>query len=69
MCPDEALIVEFAVHRDVVRVLLLEFLDCVLNGLHSLTWGTHLFGRVVGVTARTVPVTLERLRVQRWLQG
>jgi len=57
-------LVIFTINGDVFHMLLREFLDGCLDGLHS-SGLTHGFGGEVGVAAGTVPVALERLGVER----
>lgn len=56
-------VVVLAVNGDVVIVPLRELLNSSLDRLHA-SGLTHLLGRIVGVASGTVPVALERLRVE-----
>lgn len=61
-------VVVFTVDSDVLVVPLRELLDGSLDGLHS-SGLTHRLGGVVGVGTSTVPVSLERLGVERDLDA
>ena len=60
----ETELVVLAVDGNVLEVLRLELLDRGFDRGHSLAGRPHLGGREVGVAASTVPVALERLRVE-----
>jgi len=62
--PSQALFVSSAVLRDVLGVRLGELLDRGLDGLHAAV-AAHRLGREVGVGARAVPVSLDRLGGER----
>jgi hypothetical protein len=57
-------LVVLAVDGNVIQMTLLELSDSVFDGGHTLAWGSHLLGGVVGVASGTIPVSLERLGVE-----
>jgi len=65
MSTGETLVVVCAVNQDVLLVFLLKLGNAFLDGLHAGTRLAGLDGGNVGVTTSTVPVTLERFRVER----
>lgn len=65
----KTLVVVLTVNGNVLQVLLLELLDGILDRGHSLAGSSHGLGRVVGVATSTVPVSLERLGVERGLDS
>lgn len=60
-------VIIFTVDSDMFKVLLFQLLDGILDSSHTLTGCSHVLGGVVGVATGTVPVTLQRLRVERRL--
>ena len=65
MFTGQTLIIVLTVNGNVLEMLLFELFDSILDSGHTLSRRSHSLGRVVGVTTSTVPVSLERLGVER----
>ena len=60
----QAQLVVFAIHSNVFVMSLCQFRDCFINGLDTARL-THCLGGIVRVAACTIPVTRQRLGVER----
>jgi len=67
MLPSQPLIIILSINLEVIDVFRRELLDRRFDRVHTLTGGTHGFGRVVGVAASSIPVAFEGLGVERRL--
>jgi hypothetical protein len=65
----KTLVVVLSVNGNVFQVLLLELLDRILDGGHTLARCSRSLGGEVGVASGTVPVALEGLGVERGLDS
>ena len=64
MTTSKTFLVIATIHSDVFLVLTFQFGDAFLNCLHAGTRLPRFNGRNVGMTSRTIPITLERLGVK-----